>query len=200
MALPQKVIEQLGREPSRTPGWAGQILMFSGTIFFISLVIYFGLNFGYKTYLNSTVKKLQDQVATFSQQISVEDQKKIISFYSQISNLKTALTNHVFSSQLFSWLEKNTQVNVFFDKFNLNVANNQLSLSGVAKTMDDVNQQLVIFQSQENVSKLALGSVNFTGGIWRFETVLSFHPGYFSRAMSVGPKAPSASPSQGGLQ
>ena len=188
MALPEKIVDQLGHDPLRTPGWAGQILMFSGTIFFISLVIYLGLDFGYKAYLNSSLKTLQDQLQTFSQQVPVEDQKKIISFYSQISNLKTVLANHVFSSQLFGWLEKNTQVNVSYDKFNLNTTNNQLSLSGTAKTMDDVNQQMVIFQSQENVSKIALGNIGFTGGVWRFETTLSFQPGYFGRS-NVGSSA-----------
>ena len=58
MALPQKVLEQLGREPPKTPGWAGQFLMFSSTIFFVSLVVYIGLVFGYRPYITSEVKKL----------------------------------------------------------------------------------------------------------------------------------------------
>ena len=155
--------------------------MFSGTIFFISLVIYFGLTFGYKAYLNSSIAKLHDQTEAFSQQVPEGDQKKIINFYSQISNLKTVLASHVFSSQLFGWLEKNTQVNVYYDKFNLNVLNGQLPLSGIGKTMDDINQQLAIFQSHKDITKITLGNVNFSGGLWHFDVTLTFRPGYFSR-------------------
>lgn len=182
MALPQKVIDQLGREPSATPGWAGQILMFSGTIFFISIVIYLGLDFGYKSYLSSQVKKLKDQVQAFSEQVPVEDQKKIIDFYSQTSNLKTVLANHIFSSQLLRWLERNSQINVTYDKFNLNVGNSQVTLGGSSKTMDDINQQLIVFQAQQEVSKVAIGNINFSNNLWHFEATLTFVPGYFGRS------------------
>lgn len=182
MALPQKIIDQLGREPSATPGWTGQILMFSGTLFFISLVIYFGIDFGYRSYVTSQVKKLKDQVQAFSEQVPVEDQKKIIDFYSQTSNLKTVLSSHIFSSQLLSWLERNSQINVTYDKFNLNIGNNQVILGGSAKTMDDINQQFIVFQSQKEVSKVAIGNINFSGNLWRFEVTLTFAPGYFNRS------------------
>jgi len=51
MPLPDKVIEQLGREPPKTPGWSFGIVMFSGTILFIAVFIYFGLTLGYEPYL-----------------------------------------------------------------------------------------------------------------------------------------------------
>lgn len=183
MALPQKVIEQLGREPQSTPGWAGHVLMFSGTIFFLSLVIYFGLAFGYSNYLNTTLKTLQDQTQAFAQQVSVADQKNIVDFYSQVSNLKIILAAHVFSSQLFAWLEKNSQINVTYSSFNLNASNSQLILGGDAKTMDDLNQQLAIFGSQPEVGKVILGSMNFSNGAWHFEVTLRFVPGYFNPAV-----------------
>lgn len=119
MPLPEKVIEQLGREPPRTPGWSGQLLIFSSTVLFISVFIYFGLTFGYQTYLKSQVQKIKDQVQAFSQQIPADEQAKIASFYSQLTNLKSLLANHVFSSQIFGWLEKNTQANIYWNRFSL---------------------------------------------------------------------------------
>ena len=180
MPLPQNVVDQLSREPQYTVGWAGQILMFTSTLFFISLVIYFGLQFGYSAYLNSNLKKLQEQVQAFGEQVPVEDQKKIVSFYSQVSNLKTILANHIFSAQLFNWLEKNTQKNVTFSKFNLNVTTNQVGLGGTAKTMDDFNQELAIFAAQADVEKISVGNVAFANGVWNFDITLLFRTGYFS--------------------
>src|SRR3989304_3721474 len=129
MALPQKVLEQLGREPPKTPGWAGQFLMFSGTLFFIAAFVYLGLVFGYRPYLASEVRKLQDQINIFIQQIPLEEQNKIINFYSQLLNLRSLLDNHAISSQLFDWLEQNTQVNVYYDRFDVNLRTGELRIS-----------------------------------------------------------------------
>src|SRR3989344_1296726 len=133
MALPQKVLEQLGREPPKTPGWAGQFLMFSGTLFFIAAFVYLGLVFGYRPYLASEVRKLQDQINIFIQQIPVEEQGKIINFYSQLLNLRSLLANHAVSSHFFNLIEDNTQVNVYYDRFDLSLRTRELRVGGAGK-------------------------------------------------------------------
>lgn len=181
MALPQKVIAQLSREPPKTPGWSGQLMMFSSTIFFISLLIYLGLTFGYQPYLRSEADKLQDQIQAFSQQIPLEEQEKIIDFYSQLINLQTVLANHVFTSQTFEWMENNTQANVYYEKFDLNPTTNKLSLGGIAKTMEDVNQQFAIFANNPAIQRMSISNVTFSSGFWQFNVNLFFEPGYFQQ-------------------
>ncbi len=187
MALPQKVIEQLGREPSRTPGWSGQLLMFSSTIFFISLLAYFGLVFGYKPYLDSNVQKLQDQIQAFGQKIPLDQQKKLINFYAQLSNIESLLANHVIASPVFGWLEKNTETNAYFTRFSLNTQTNQLALTGIAKTMDDVSQQLAIFENRPEAKQMSVGNITLTNGLWNFDVALSFDPGYFYHSNAATP-------------
>lgn len=179
MVLPQKVIEQLEREPPKTPGWSGQLLMFSSTIFFISVFVYFGLLYGYKPYLASEVQKLQDKIQAFSQQIPAEDQAKIVNFYSQLINLKGILANHVTASRVFTWFEKNTQANVYYERFDLNTKNSRVSLGGVGKTMEDVNQQFAIFASRPELSRMVIGSVSLGQDGWSFTTELFFDKDYF---------------------
>lgn len=182
MPLPQQVLERLGQEPPRTPGWSGQLLMFSGTVFFVSIIAYLGLAFGYKPYLNSEARKLQGQVQSLGQQIPLERQTKIIGFYSQLANLKSLLAGHVYSSKMLEWLEKNTQVNVYYSKFSLNAQNNQLTIGGVAKTADDLYQQVAIFQGKPEVKKMNLGGISISqNGQWQFDISLFFEPGFFSR-------------------
>lgn len=181
MPLPQKVIEQLGREPPKTPGWSGQLLMFSSTVFFLSLFIYLGLTFGYEAYLNSGLKKVEDEKQRLAQDVPAEEQSKIVNFYSQIANLQSLLANHVYLSPLFDWLEKNTQTNVYLNKFNLNITSNQLALGGVAKTMEDVNQQLAIFQSRPEIQRMSVTNITMTLNLWQFDLSLYFEPGYFYR-------------------
>lgn len=181
MPLPQQVIESLSRESPKTPGWSSGILAFSGTLFFFSLFVYIGLVFGYKPYLNSEVKKLQGKIQAFSQQIPLDEQKKLISFYSQLANLKVVLDERVFASQLFLWLENNTQANVYYESFSLDVFKNAVEFGGVAPSMEDINQQLAIFASRPELRKTQIDSAIFAGNLWRFNATIFFKEDYFKR-------------------
>lgn len=177
MALPQKVVDQLSREPVRTPGWSGQLLMFSSTIFFICLLVYFGLVYGYKPYLDREVGKLDQQIKIFEQQIPVDEQTKIVNFYSQLANLKSLLARHIVTSPLLGWLEGRTQTNVYFTKFHLNTQSSQLSLGGISKTIDDLTQQLQIFQEDQNVRRASFSNVSIgSNGLWQFDLTVVFDP------------------------
>jgi hypothetical protein len=178
MPLPQKVIEQIGREPPHTPGWSGQLLMFSSTIFFVILFIYLGLAFGYTPYLNSQFKKLEDQKAAIIQEIPVDKQAQLITFYSQLLNLQTILARHVVVSPLFDWIEKNTNQKIYFTQLSLNTAANQLTLDGAGASLDDINHELILLQAQPEVKEIDVKSISFKDGAWAFETVLFLDPTY----------------------
>ena len=180
MPLPQKVIEQIGREPPRTPGWSGHLLMFSSTVFFVVLFIYMGLAFGYTPYLNSLFKKIEDRKAAIVQEIPVEKQEQLVTFYSQLANLQTVLAQHIVTSPLFTWLEKNTHQYVYFTELSLNPAAHQLVLSGVGVGLDDINQELVLLRDLPEVSKIDVKSISFDNGIWAFDATLFLHPTYLT--------------------
>ena len=120
MPLPQKVVEQLGREPPKTPGWSGKLLMFSGTIIFVTLSVYFGLSFGYTPYLKAEIEKINKDIEQFGQQVPVGDQLKLVSFYSQLGNIKSLLSSQIIGLRAFDWIEKNTQVNTYIKNFSIN--------------------------------------------------------------------------------
>lgn len=179
MPLPEKVVEQLSREAPKTPGWAGQLLMFSATIFFLSIFVYTGMKFGYLPYLDSQLKKLDSEIQSFSRKIPAEEQVGLINFYSQLTNLNYLLKNHNSLSRFFEWLERNTEVNVYFSKLSLNASSNQVSLTGVAKSIDDFTVQLRIFQKEPSIDR-----VNFSNlaveptGSWRFDLTLFLKPDF----------------------
>ena len=178
MPLPEKVIEQLGREPSETQGWALGALFFSGGILFLAAAIYFGLTFGYEPYLQSQLTSAQNKVDALSNSVSASDQSQLIDYYSQIANLKTLLQNHTFPSQLFSWLEKDTEANVYYQSFVL-ASGNQLTLSGAASTEADINQQIAIFENDPEVSSVTVSNVNapqLLGNKWTFSMILIVNP------------------------
>jgi len=184
MPLPEKVIEQLGREPSSgSQGWAVGALLFSGGMLFLSLAIYFGLTMGYEPYLQNQLSATQSQVSALNNSISASDQAQLIDFYSQIANLQTLLKNHAHSSQFFSWIETNTEANVYFQSLTL-TSQDQATLAGIAATEADVNQQIAVFESSPDVSSVSVSSVNapqLTGNNtgWTFSVVLTMKPAVF---------------------
>ncbi|RJQ28896.1 hypothetical protein C4571_02540 [Candidatus Parcubacteria bacterium] len=180
MALPQKVVEQLSRTSVQTPGWSGQLLMFSSTAFLLSLFIYLGLVYGYKPYLEKEVQKLDSQIQAFSQQISVEEQGEIINFYSQLVNVKSLLARHVVVSPFFDWLERHTQTSVYYTKLNLNTQSRQASLSGVARSVEDLAEQLQEFQNDPGVERVNFSNVSVgSNSLWQFDLTLFFKPAFF---------------------
>jgi superoxide dismutase len=181
MPLPEKVIEQLGREPPKTPGWSFGIISFAGGIFFIVLINYLGLVFGYEPYLNKQVTGQQDQINQLNQSISADDQTKLINFYSQLSNLKSVLRDHTLTTQFFSWLEKNTEANVYYGSFSL-TAGSQVAIVGNATTEADVNQQIAIFEASPEVQKVSVSNVSAapSGNGWTFNATLTMKPSIFT--------------------
>lgn len=183
MPLPQKVVDQLGMEPaSGTPGFAPGALLFSGGLLFLAAIIYCGLAFGYEPYLQSQLSAAQNQVNALNQSISASDQSQLVDFYSQIANLQTLLANHLLPSQFFSWLEENTEANIYYQSFSLS-AQDQVSLTAVAASEADVNQQIAIFENSPEVSSVSVSSVSapqLAQEGWGFSVTLDMNPSVFA--------------------
>jgi hypothetical protein len=195
MPLPQQVINQLGQEPPKTPGWSSGILFFTGALLVIVVGIYLGLVFIYEPHLNAELAAVQGQVSTLSQSISSGDQANLISFYSQTENLQSLLQNHVTFSVFLSWLEENTEANISYSQFSFS-SGNEINLTGTGKTEADVAQQIAIFEASPVVQSVSVSSITATGasGLWDFSAVLLVNPAYFT-AQGVSTSTPISSSS-----
>jgi Tfp pilus assembly protein PilN len=182
MPLPQQVIEQLNKDPAPTQGWATGAMLFSIGVLFLVVVIYVGMKFGYEPYLNNQIAQAQDQVASSTQSISVADEQQIVSFYSQITNLQSALANHVYVSQFLVWLQNNTETNVYYQNLALS-SGDRVTLKGVAKTEGDVNQQIAVFESASGVTSVVVADITATQAPatgFSFDVTLTLAPSVFS--------------------
>jgi len=183
MALPEQVIERLSKESPQTPGWSFGLLAFSGGILLVALFVYFGLVFGYEPYLDSRISQLNAQMATLAKSISASDMTKFTAFYSEITNLKAVLGNHIIFTHFLSWLEGNTEVNVYYSRLTFS-AGDQVVLSALAPTETDVNQQVAIFEAAPEVKTVNLSAVSLspTGGQWQFTVTLIMDPSVLREA------------------
>lgn len=180
MPLPQQVIEQLGREPTATPGWSSGILLFSGGVLLIMVALYFTLMFGYGPYLSGQISQAEDQASKVGQSISSADQANLVTYYSEVANLHTLVGSHVLFSQFLAWLGDNTEANVFYSNMNF-TSGGEVTLAALGKSQADVNQQLEIFQSSPDVQGVAVGNISFspTAGMWTFNVTLTMKQSIF---------------------
>lgn len=182
MALPQQVVEQLNLsgQSRRTPGWSSGIILFSGSIFLIVVCIYAGLQFGYEPYLNGQISALENQVQKVGQSISPSDEATLITFYSQVSNIQSLLKSHVFFSRFLTWLEQNTEANVYYTNMTY-LSGDQITLNGNAKTSADIPEQIAVFEAAPNVSAVSLSNISYSSAAnnWNFIVGLTMKQSIF---------------------
>lgn len=160
MALPQQAVERLTRAPSpETQGAYQNLLFFSAAIFILMLVLYLGLDFGYRPFLNNQVSDLEAQIQQFTQEISLEEQEQLVRFYSQIANIQALLGNHVVATPALDLLADTVQLEVVYTDAQLNTANGELRLSGTAPSLQDVSEQVALLESDPAVNRVSFNEV-----------------------------------------
>lgn len=181
MPLPTQVVEKLSREPLKTPGWSGGILFYSGGLLAVVFVIYCGISFVYAPILRAQISGTEDQINKLNESISSADQSKLITYYSQIANLRSLVKNHSFFSPFLTWLETHTEGNVSYATLNFSTGN-QVALTGSAKTQADLNQQIAIFQSAPEVKAVSISNVTLVPAVnlWQFSVSLVMQPSVFA--------------------
>ncbi|MCL4406100.1 MAG: hypothetical protein M1586_02120 [Patescibacteria group bacterium] len=166
----------VGREPA---GWPARLFAFSLFILVLLAVSYFGLVYGYKPFLQKDIRNIQSQTEQLDQQVSPADRQAFIAFYSQIENLKSLLSKHVFSSKIFPFIETNTRKDVAYNSMDLDVASRTANLSGTAANYESLASQLDVFQNLSEVKSVAINGATVGQGGVSFQIQIIFNNGFF---------------------
>ncbi len=153
--------EQLKRAehiPAKLP-W--RIFSFSFIIFIALISIYGGIEFGYKPYLNSRLKSLDQKIADLTQSIDEQQQNNLINFYSQLVNLQDVLNSHAATSKFFDLVEKNNNQDINFTALSLGTREKEVKLEGIALNYDALVKQLELFRVVPEVDRVFLESSQF---------------------------------------
>ncbi|MGC9611114.1 MAG: hypothetical protein ABSE68_02750 [Minisyncoccia bacterium] len=163
-------------------GLPWRLLIFSGVLFGMSIMIYFGFKLGYESYLNSRVTDLDNQLSQLSNSINQQDQQKFVGFYSQIANLKTVLNQHIFTANVFPFLEKNTLPQIAYSEGKFNSQTLSMELFGRASSLQVLAQQLSQFEKAPELKTAVLKSTDFNqSGFISFTMSLSFTSDFLSK-------------------
>lgn len=172
--------------PEQIPvGFPWRLFVFSAVILAFSIFVFLGLRFGYRTYLDTNSAALDQRLDTLSKAITPKDREEFINFYSQIVNLKTILDKHPFASNLFVFLERNTIGSVYFTSAEMDVANKELKLQGIALAMGNVAEQLGVFQAAREIQSATLSDVALQANGVSFMLSLVFRPEVLSKPSAL---------------
>jgi hypothetical protein len=178
---PKSLNEQFVAEPISV-GLPWRLLVFSIVLFALSIMIYFGMSIGYESYLNSRSAELDKQLDQLSNSISQKDQQQFVGFYSQIVNLKTVLNQHIFSANVFPFLEKNTIPQTFYTEAKFDGPSYNLELQGRTSSLQTLAQQLAQFEKSAELQTAILKSTSFNqAGTVDFVLSLDFRPEYLAK-------------------
>jgi hypothetical protein len=176
---PQTTKNQFQLGPEKRGGWSWRLTVFSFLVLITVVVIYLGLEVGYKLYLNSQIEERDAAIAQLSETIPKEDQERFVSFYSQLANLQLLLDKHSKTSTVMPFLEKNTNRSVYFDFVDLRYKDRRLTLGGVASSYAIFSQQLEAFSRAPEVERLVVSESQSIGGRVNFRLFVTLKPVIF---------------------
>jgi len=176
--FPTTINEKLG--PEKLPiGWPWKLFLFSLLTVITALVIYSGLSFGYRPFLEQQVEAIDESIRALSEIIPEDQQKNLITFYSQLANLQAIFKKHVATSKIFGFLEKNTNQSIFYTNMDLRTAERKLSLDGIATGYDTFSQQLEAFNNTAEVESLVVNESTATEDLVKFKLFVILKPELF---------------------
>ncbi len=173
--------EQFVTEPVAV-GFPWRLFVFSLVLFLLSLLIYFGLKFGYENYLQNQATSVDGQLNQLSNAVSQQDQQQFVGFYSQLVNLKTIFASHVFSANSLPFLERDTLPQVYYTDAKFSAGGDALTLTGQASSLQVLAEQMAEFEQAPELQSATLSSTAFNpGGAVSFSVDLVFKPTYLTQ-------------------
>ncbi len=183
----QNVSDQIMKSGNTGSGLPWRLLMFSFVVFFLSILAYFGLSFGYSGYLESKIADKDLEIADLTKKIAPGSENVFVDFYSRLSNYKNIFDSHIYNSKIFPTLEKITIPSVYYTSVDLNVENRTMILSGSASDFESLSNQLSLFDQDAKskdpmIEVYILNQSRMVEGLVNFKVTLIFSPKLFAKS------------------
>lgn len=153
-------------------GWPRRMFVASLGLFFLSIVAYIGLEYGYKTFLTRSWQNTEKELADLGSQVEPTTQENFIIFRSQIENLKVLLLKHVAITNFFPFIEGVTHMRTTYQSFDLSVAQRELKLTGVTESYETLASQIKLYEDSPMIKDVTLEQSAVNGGSIKFSVKL----------------------------
>jgi len=135
-----------------------RLLIIGAVLIVLSVLMYAGMEFGYKPYLNTQIAEADARISELSASLQEGQQKDVIGLYSQMYNISSLLSDHVYPSRVFTFLEQVLLPAIRLTSLDADLRKATIKIEGVASDMDTVTLQLATIQAHEHVSSAVLVS------------------------------------------
>jgi len=158
-----------------------RLLIFSSFIFLLAILAYAGMSFGYANYLNTRISNQDQTIDALTKKVTPEAQGIFVDFYSRLTNFNNLLADHIYASKVFPMMERITTPSVYYDNFDLNIADRRLILSGLASSFDALSQQLYLYDRESLAEGYILNQSRLVEGLVNFKVTLILSPKLFAK-------------------
>lgn len=168
------------------PGLPMRALIFSGVSLAISAMIYVGLEFGYKSFINASISSLDKQTEALNAQAPADEKEKtFLELYSKAVNIQKALDSHIAITPILDFVERTTVPDAALSLLKIVPSDRVVSFEGVAKTYDKLALQLAIYDEASETARVGLSGSTFNEGVIKFNGQMTFVGSIFSFAESL---------------
>jgi hypothetical protein len=163
-----------------------RLLFLSIIVFSLAAVIYAGMDFGYKPYLQGEIKKIDGKIDALSQSMNADQQKGVLDLYSQLYNIDMLSKSRVNASRIFALIEQDTDSLITLTAFDLDARSGSGKIDGIAPDFDMVVRELSSLKQDPNVEEAILVSAekgaDKDNGKVKFSIKATFAPSLFANA------------------
>jgi len=169
--------------PKKTPGlskWINILFYFSLALLIFSIASYFILDYSLKK-SRKILTDLEESLARKETPEEIVLEKEILGYQKKIKDFSQLIGQHLETSEVFNFIQKNSHPSVWFSQFNLDSRENIILISGTTDSFETFNQQILIFKRENfvqdiNIKKILIGKK----GKIEFILSLSIDPKIFS--------------------
>lgn len=159
MPYTQSILEEQLKTDNLSIGWPWRIFILMLIILVLSVSVYLGIDFGFKSYLNSQIEDLDQQLAALNQAVDESSKNQLIGVYSQFINVRQLLNSRKTTSNLFAFIEQNTYSTVNYSSLKLDVNSMEIAIDGAAPDYNTLIKQVALFEKSALIEKVSLENV-----------------------------------------
>jgi len=169
------------------PKEAAKLPLWQNILFYLSMAVVLAilLSYGIFTQLTKNSEKiLKEKEKLFEANKNPETlvlEGNIKNYSSRVEAFSVLLSNHKLGSQFFSFFERTTHPNIYYQTMSLDIKNNKVVLLGQTDSFTFLGQQIAIIKKEAMVTDIQLSGIKINkDGKAEFELDIFLDPKIFS--------------------
>lgn len=150
---------ELSKQREASAGWPWRLVTLSFVILLAVAAVYVGMKFGFEeAYLKRALTQADAEYSKTSKQVSPDEQKQILSFYSQLNNIGTLLKKQGIGSSYLDMIEKNTLKGVIYTNMDMKIDDRTatIKMDGKTSAYPMIVQQMELYKRLPNIKDVKL--------------------------------------------